>query len=132
MAELCVYGYTRIVGETLAIPLPTSIQRLCLLMYSNLDQWNAEVCNPFKKEFIFDMENGLLTLTSNNTGNWINAFGRDIITKGQQKLWTFLIGDSRETRSFALNAAIVITWNLISQNVIINAKYDHFCISKDI
>eukprot|EP01084_Bolivina_argentea_P016372 30638_1 len=106
--EMFVFGYMRILCKKLRIHLPRSIQRVCLLMYSNMDHWNTNISNELIKGFEFKQYDGVLKLARNNTGNWLNAFGTDTVSKGQHKIWTLLIKPRKQTTGFQIKAAIMI------------------------
>lgn len=112
-AELLVYGYTRILAKYWNIRVPNSIQLLCLVLYSSMDKWNTTLSQKLLQGFEFDLNENLLTLITNNTGNWLNAFGTDIIKKGMKKTWQFIVPKRKlpgniPSSFVTLNAAIII------------------------
>ena len=106
-AELLVYGYTRILSQYWGIRTPTSVQSLCLFMYSYMDRWNKDVDEGLKEGLKFDLDENILILADNNTGGWLNGFGTHIIGKGMKKVWQFRICEKPSSSSM-LNAAIII------------------------
>eukprot|EP01084_Bolivina_argentea_P026438 49181_1 len=89
LAELTVYGFIRTQCSKKQ-EMPTVLKEICVSMYLIIhDKWSP---NTSHSAFdINDNSNVLKVKKENNTSDWINAFGKLIVRKGEIQTWNIRI-----------------------------------------
>eukprot|EP01084_Bolivina_argentea_P050037 92004_1 len=127
LAELCVYGFIRMHYEMQ--PIPDVLKQICVSMYLMLfDAWDVERSHS---NFDIDEDGNILKIKKGITSNnWINAFGKVIMTKGEIQQWNIKIINGTDvnpdTEYFATRAVMFGIINIENINdTRINS--DFFC-----
>ena len=93
--NMTVYGYIR----SCNVAIPDVLIDLCLLFYLKLfDEWDSTMLSDERLKL--DVEKGTVALVSDVMGgNYLDAFGSIILSKGDIQSWKFKCIDTGETKS---------------------------------